>query len=173
MKTLFGNLLGLFLLIGSVSAQEFKTVKIGNQIWMASNLSVKVPGSWAYEENPAMEAKYGRLYTREAAIKFCPKGWHLPTQKEWDNLLLELGGEDKAGKSLKIVGGSSFNAKLGGIAGVGNYRLLDSYGAYWTATAVDKDNAWFVYLTSESSIATLTYSTKSQGFSVRYVKNSN
>lgn len=151
-------------------AQDFKTVKIGNQVWMANNLSVHVPGSWAYNEDPAMEAKYGRLYTWEAALKACPKGWHLPTLQEWEELTAFLGGEDKAGKFLKS-GGGVFNAKLAGMTGVSNFRLLNSYGAFWTATAQDAVNAWFIYLTSDDNAATSTYSLKTHGLSVRYIKD--
>lgn len=151
-------------------AQEFKTVKIGNQVWMANNFNVNVPGSWAYNEDPDMEAKYGRLYTWEAAQKACPAGWHLPTLQEWMELVDFLGGEDKAGKFLKS-GGGIFNGKLAGMTGVGNYRLLNSYGAFWTSTPVNRENAWFIYITNENSAATSTYSVKTHGLSVRYIKN--
>lgn len=156
--------------VGLIKAQDFKTVKIGNQEWMANNLNVNVPGSWPYNEDPAMGAKYGRLYTWEAAVKACPKGWHLPTLEEWTELLNYLGGEEKAGKLLKLSN-FNFNAKLGGMTGVGNYRLLNSYGAFWTSTAVDKENAWFIYITKDTDAATSTYSVKTHGLSVRYIKN--
>lgn len=171
MKKAFSYLFVFFLFVGTVNAQEFKTVKIGNQVWMASNFSQNVPGSNPYNEDPVMEAKYGRLYTFQAALKACPKGWHLPSLKEWDELLTLLGGEDKAGKLLKEGGGSGFNAKLAGMSDIGNYRLLNSYGAFWTSTAEGTNNAWFYYITTDNSAVTSTYSVKTHGLSVRYIKN--
>lgn len=157
--------------ISSLRSQEFKTIRIGKQEWMASNLKVKVPGSWAYNEDPALEAKYGRLYTWEAAIKACPKGWRLPSLTDWEELTTFCGGEDKAGKTLKLNGPNCFNAKLAGVTGVGNFRLLESFGAFWTSTTFDKENAWYIYLSNSSHAATSTYSVKASGFSVRYIKN--
>ncbi len=154
-----------------LKSQVFKTIKIGKQEWMASNFSVPFPGSWAYNEDPAIEAKYGRLYTWDAAVKACPKGWRLPTLQEWEELVTYFGGEDKAGNALKPGGISGFNARLGGITGVGNFRLIGDYGAFWTSTANDFENAWFIYLSIKSAAATSTFSVKNQGFSVRYIKN--
>jgi uncharacterized protein (TIGR02145 family) len=157
--------------IGSLKSQEFNTIRIGKQEWMASNLNIKISGSWAYNEDPALEAKYGRLYTWEAAVKACPKGWRLPTLMDWEELTTFLGGEDKAGRALKLSGSSGFNAKLAGVTGVGNFRLLESFGAFWTSSAYDKENAWYIYLSTSNHAATSTYSVKTSGFSVRYIKN--
>jgi len=167
-------LLCLMVFIGiavCANAQNLKTIKIGNQIWMAENLNVAVPGSWYYNDDQANGNKYGRLYTWEAAKKACPAGWHLPTESDWTKLIEFLGGEDKAGKQLRIGGISGFNAPLGGLTDVGNYRLIDMYGTFWSASSYDMDHAWYIYITSTSSCVTKTYFSKRYGFSVRYVKN--
>jgi len=61
---------------------KYPTTKIGQQIWMAKNMYVKVEGSLCYSEDPANCEKYGRLYTWEAAMNVCPSGWHLPSKEE-------------------------------------------------------------------------------------------
>lgn len=166
--------LSMLILMSSVligNAQNFKTVKIGNQVWMADNFNVAVPGSWYYNDDPSTSVKYGRLYSWEAAIKACPSGWHLPTEKDWNQLIEFLGGEDIAGKLLKPGGSSGFNASLGGMSGIGSYRLLNMYGTFWSATSYDVDHAWYFYITSNSTSVTKTYFSKSYGFSVRYIRN--
>lgn len=149
---------------------QIKTVTIANTIWMAENLNIVTPGSWTYNGIKANGDKYGRLYTWEAAQKVCPAGWRLPNETDWEHLAKALGGEEVAGKKIKLNGSSGFNAKLAGYSNGGSFWFLNSYGGFWTASAYDKEHAWYVFITQKESSITKTYFSKSYGFSVRCVK---
>ncbi|MCL1966276.1 MAG: zinc-ribbon domain-containing protein [Fibromonadales bacterium] len=93
----------------------YKTVKIGNQVWMAENLAYDAPGSKCYKSDPANFKKYGLLYDWGTAMKVCPSGWHLPSQEEWQTLVDFVGGDEIAGKKLKAINGWQSNeGKPGG-----------------------------------------------------------
>ena len=120
-------------LTDSRDGQTYRTVKIGDQVWMAENLNYETDNSWCFVADPANCAKYGRLYTWAAAMDsvgewstngkgcgygkecsatspvrgVCPKGWHLPSFDEWGALLSAVGGVDVAGSKLKSVTGWS------------------------------------------------------------------
>jgi uncharacterized protein (TIGR02145 family) len=156
----------------TANAQQFKTVRMGDMVWMAENLNNPTSaGSWCYNFDNALGQKYGRLYTWEVAKNVCPSGWHLPSDGEWNKLIEYAGGSESAGKLLKNVGGQGFNAMFGGFATIGNFMLLDSYGAYWSSTSYDSNHAWYIYFTQKDDLVTKTYFTKSYGLSVRCVKN--
>ena len=85
--------------------QSYKTVSIGNQIWMAENLNFKTPYSFCYDDSTSNCTKYGRLYKLYEAVAACPDGWRLPTLEDWNTLLFSIGGEFVAGKKLKSLKG--------------------------------------------------------------------
>jgi uncharacterized protein (TIGR02145 family) len=90
----------------SRDGKVYKTVKIGDQVWMAENLAYKPTSgnSLKYESEADYTAVYGYLYDWKTAMKVCPKGWRLPTDDEWAELSEYLGGEKIAGGKLKETG---------------------------------------------------------------------
>ena len=136
--------------------KTYKTAKIGTQTWLAENLNYEAEGSVCYENNPANCAKYGRLYNWETAMKVCPKGWHLPSNAEWDKLYRFVDGDkgtespyksETAGKHLKAASGwkedgngtddYGFSALSGGggfYNGSYKFSLVGLYGYWWSAS---------------------------------------
>lgn len=104
--------------MGTMTDQDgnvYKTVKIGNQWWMAENLkvthyrngdpipNVTVRSEWenlstgarcAHDNNDNNIATYGLLYNWYAvddSRNIAPAGWHVPTDEEWKELEMHLG----------------------------------------------------------------------------------
>lgn len=74
----------------------YPITKIGKQIWLAQNLNYEMDGSYCFEKNgfscTGGYVEYGRHYTKDAALKACPEGWHLPNNDEWNELIEYVGG---------------------------------------------------------------------------------
>lgn len=74
--------------IDNRDGKSYKTVKIGNQIWMAENLSFR-PENGKYAEvkiDTINSQGFGLFYEFETALKACPVGWKLPTSQDWNSL---------------------------------------------------------------------------------------
>ena len=116
--------------VTDIDGNTYKTIRIGNKVWMAENLRVThyrngdpvlttIPDTIDYrsESTPKYQfvynndkrnlKLYGRLYTWYAATdsrNICPVGWHLPTIDEYKTLDEVLGGKNAAIGKLKWAG---------------------------------------------------------------------
>lgn len=139
MKGLF-LIAALFLLNISLPAQLkspesriYRTVKIGNQTWMAENLDVStyrngdpIPqvqdptewsslktGAWCYYEGDKETGhRYGKLYNWYAVNDprgLAPDGWHIPSDAEWTKLSEFLGGKINTSGKIKASKGWAKN----------------------------------------------------------------
>lgn len=163
--------------------QTYRTVKIGNQVWMAENLDFETEKSFCYNDSSKYCDKYGRLYTWAAAVDACPTGWHLPASAEFDTLFKAVGAQSVAGNRLKAATGWNTNLNLGDEYGFsalpagnryfdGTYNSEGTNADFWASTE-DKDgsNAYAMYLNSDDGGAFLTAQSRNLGKSVRCVKD--
>ena len=173
--------------------QVYRTVKIGDQIWMAENLKYKAKGFHCYNDADSNCVKYGPLYDWATAKNACPTDWRLPTTKEMETLLAAASGGSTAGKVLKSKTGwpkdndgfdgngtddYSFSALPGGRwEDGGPYSGVGISAYFWSLTAYSESSAYYMYLGYENYVlgntsdkAKIDFNLKIHAFSVRCIK---
>ena len=173
--------------IDSRDGQTYKIVTIGSQTWMAQNLNYEMENSFCGDDGCA---KYGRYYKWDAAMVACPLGWHLPTVDEFDTLFATVGGKKVASKMLKSASG--WKNKNDGTSGNGSddfgfsalpagyrkpngtFERVGEFLEFWSFTERDDPSNPDVYDVAFGYYydgAIVDYSSKSEGYSVRCVKD--
>ena len=135
----------------SRDGQTYKTVKIGDQVWMAENLNYENGNSMCYSDGSTKCGKSGRIYTWDAAKEVCPSGWHLPDTTEWAALFSAVGTRGMAGRNLKSTTGwaddgngvDAYGFSVLPIAfwDVSEFIARDEFAMFWSSTEVDSDEA--------------------------------
>ena len=178
-------------IVDNRDGQVYKTVKIGEQVWMAQNLNyidtakaIFKDSSWCYDNNPRNCTLAGRLYTWTVAKdSLCPEGYHLPDTTEWNTLFASVGGTANAGTVLRsILGWDSVNGTndygFSAVAVGERYHSgsFDSEGTkafIWTATALPEESENSAYAAYFVENATVSFKKifKDNGASVRCLKD--
>lgn len=142
-------------------------------------------GAWCWYNN---DQRYGKLYNWYAVNDprgLAPQGWHIPSDSEWTALTLYLGGFDLAGGKMKETGtahwlapnagatnSSGFTALPGGTRYyLGQFFDAGGYGYWWSSTEADSNAAFYRYLTYFYGAISGTTDYKTNGFSVRCIKD--
>ena len=213
------------MLIDERDGQTYRTVKIGNQTWMAENLNYRYLGptdtldssSFCYDDDPANCAKYGRLYLWSAAMDsagiikgnaangcgiksectsiepvrgVCPQGWHLPSESEWEALVVAVDGSitqytlpNTAATKLRSTSGWNndgngtddfgFSALPAGYRDYGGgYNYEGNVASFfWSSTEYPRYDDAYSMNFSYNDEAGLNYCNKYNGFSVRCLKD--
>ncbi|WP_290762436.1 fibrobacter succinogenes major paralogous domain-containing protein [Fibrobacter sp. UBA4297] len=170
-------------LTDSRDGKEYKTVQIGQQVWMAENLNYKAKGSMCPDNNPSNCTKYGRLYDWSMAKRSCPAGWHLPNTDEIETLVNLLGGKSVARKILKIAndcddydcGSDDFGFAVlpAGTFSSSNekFRDIDIQPYFWTAKESRNSFKDGLYWDLSNLSGNFSDSDKDDGMSVRCLRN--
>lgn len=167
--------------------QTYRTVKIGDQVWMAENMNADEDGSVCYRDSSKYCDVYGRLYSWDAAMKVCPEGWRLPDTTDWSILFKSVGGKDNAATHLKATSSwdsngdgngddkFGFSAFAAGGSDTGSdlkYAGKGNSAAFWTSEVKNSYDAWGVGMYWADSYPTIDEgSLASNRRSVRCIKD--
>jgi len=176
------------ILIDTRDNKSYKTVKIGDQIWMAENLNIgtrvqtgnnqiddDIIEKYCNNNDDVNCDTYGGLYqwnemmqyaTTEGTQGICPTGWHLPTDTEWKTLEMQLGmTQAEADASGTVYRGTDQGSQLAGNEPLWTVGALDNNGAFgssgFTALPAGLTNAnltFFTYFWSSSELASRAWS---------------
>lgn len=160
--TAYGDEVSFTTLLGDNDGNSYGIVTIGDQVWMAKNLSttklndgtpianLSVPADWESATLPAYvwysnnellyKFNYGALYNwyAVASDKLCPEGWHVPTEAEWRTLVNYLGGDDVAGGKLKQAGTTLWFSPNEGATNESGFTALPGGGRRQTGEFEDR-----------------------------------
>jgi len=125
--------------VTDIDGNTYKTIRSGEQWWMAENLKVSkyrdgttityAPDTvasgelmqddmyWIYNNNTSSELDtFGALYNWHSVAdnrNIAPEGWHVPDASEWQEFIDNLGGHEVAGGHMKQTGTTFWEDNIG------------------------------------------------------------
>ncbi|WP_405329703.1 fibrobacter succinogenes major paralogous domain-containing protein [Fibrobacter sp.] len=179
-------------IIDDRDGQKYKIVKIDRLWWFAQNLNYETENSHCYNDSTKYCDKYGRLYTWAAAVGkseeecgerhvcnlslpvqgVCPSGWHVPSNYEWNDLFVFVGGDKVAGEVLRNSSEGGFALLYAGrINFAGDFVQEGRSACIWSSNEVDDYDSYYVDFYYTYSKVFLEDADKTDGYSVRCVKD--
>ncbi|MCX6280034.1 MAG: fibrobacter succinogenes major paralogous domain-containing protein [Bacteroidetes bacterium] len=193
--------------VTDIDGNIYTTVTICSKVWMVENLKTtkfndgqviplvtdslvwsKLTSQgccWYKNDINTNKQTYGALYNWYTvnSRKLAPKGWHVPSIIEWDQMLSCI-GDSASGDKLKETGtihwqspnaGATneygFTALPAGARSDGYFSGLGTITYFWSSSGNLPVNAWYVMLLSNYESTNLSICPLQSGFSVRCVKD--
>ena len=172
----------------------YPTVHIGSQCWMASNLNFGtvlvstqdqrnncIWEKYCYSDNPVNCITLGGLYQWDEIMQyddtpadqgFCPPGWHIPTENDWNTLFAVYTNNGFAGSPLKFSGFSGFNALLPGANYYNTSWDFKGFATFfWSSTLHSPTKAWAHGMNDPDPSVSAYPATRVSAFSVRCIQD--
>ncbi len=208
--------------VNDIDGNVYHTVKIGNQIWTVENLRTtkyndgtviphvtdsanwtgRTTGAYCYMANKkSYKEKYGVLYNWHSVEtgKLAPKGWRVPTDKDWavlSEFLIANGythdgslfvntiakslaakkgwtvsrGLGATGTETKKNNTTGFSALPGGYRGISGYFFGLRYIGIWWSAVDNGSNAFCFSIYYNHASLSSSSNFKECGYSVRLIK---
>ena len=174
--------------------KSYTTVQLGSQCWMASNLNYGTTlvsaqdqrdnCSWekyCYNDNPANCTSLGGLYQWDELMQydntpgdqgFCPPGWHIPADNEWNTLFADYVNSAFAGSPLKYSGYSGYDAFLSGENYFNNSWVYKGFSTFfWSSTFRSNTQAWAHGMNAEDPSVSHYPAARINAFAVRCLQD--
>lgn len=185
--------------------QVYKWVLIGDQVWMGENLNYGVfisryesPSAngivekYCYKNDTEYCTKYGGLYRWREMMNYsilegdqgiCPQGWHVPSNKDWEDMLNTIGMSKSANKLKSASGWSKkqpgndeygFNALASGKVHsrtLNHFEDLGKHAYFWSSTNFEITTSWLLMISGDSDEIIHTNEENDDSFSVRCIKD--
>jgi uncharacterized protein (TIGR02145 family) len=169
----------------------YPTVQIGSQCWMAANLDYGYTiDESTYQRDNCVPEKYSRnlssvirnsFYQWDEMMNygislgnqgFCPPGWHVPDENDWNSLFSNFISNGFAGSPLLYTGYSGFNALLSGARHFNRGWDFQGFAAFfWSSAVSGTSQAWAHGMNNVDPSVSLYPSFRNNAFSVRCLKD--
>jgi uncharacterized protein (TIGR02145 family) len=172
----------------------YPTISIGSQCWMAANLNFgsRIISTQVQRDNCQVEkycfgdinancVLYGGLYQWDEMMQyqdvpgiqgFCPPGWHVPSEAEWNILFSNYVNNGFAAAALKSSGYSGFNASLFGTEYFNRSSNFFNFATMiWSSTSHGPVKAWAHGMNDPDPSASYYPGSRANAFQVRCLKD--
>lgn len=197
------NTLGFSQQVKDVDGNTYKIIKIKDQLWFESNLkttrytngnkilNAKKASKWVNHDSLPQymqhklkndKAIYYNWYVINDKRGVCPSGWKVPSQKDFNELILSLGGSEKAGLKMKnlmawrdttkMIETTIFNALPAGfieISGILNQENIRA--CWWSMDEQYRETAYSFSIGNMGTHIIRDKFYKKQGNSIRCMKS--
>jgi uncharacterized protein (TIGR02145 family) len=174
--------------------QQYPTVKLGTQCWLAANLNygIQILPTSMQRDNCTAEkyclndisakcSSHGGLYQWDELMQFetvlsskglCPPAWHVPSEIEWNTLFSLYISNGFAASPLKYTGYSGFDVLLNGIRFDNRTWNFDTFASFlWSSTSQGPNKAWAHAMNSMDPSVSFYPANRSNAFYVRCIKD--